>query len=193
MRRLAAMKKQQLEPGTFLYPLPAVMVSCQGVEGKANIVTIAWTGVMASKPPMVGIGVRRSRYSYQLIKDTGEFVINIPNRALLSALDLCGTVSGRDVDKFAETGLSPVKPASLNRAPLIAECPVNLECRVTRVLELGSHDYLVGEVVAAHFAEDWLDSGKPRPAADELIAYARGVYYGLGEELGQHGFSLRRE
>lgn len=185
------MEKHRLEPGTSLYPVPAVMVSCRDKDGNANIVAIAWTGVMASRPPTVGIGVRRSRYSHALIEDSGEFVINVPSRELVHALDYCGNVSGEDVDKFAETGLTQIEPSVLEHAPLIGECPINLECRVIKKVDLGSHDYFIGEVVAVHASDAWVKNGGLHPVAGDMVAYARGVYYGLGEQLGVQGFSVR--
>jgi len=185
------MKKHRLEPGTSLYPVPAVMVSCQDRDGNTSIIAIAWTGVMASRPPTVGIGVRRSRYSHALIEDTGEFVINIPTRELVRQLDYCGNVSGKDVNKFAETGLTRIEPSVLEYAPLVGECPLNLECRVIETLDLGSHDYFVGEVVAVNASDEWVEDGGLHPAAGDMVAYARGVYYGLADKLEVQGFSVR--
>ncbi len=186
------MSKKEIDAGTFLYPVPAVMVSCADRSGNANIIAIAWVGVMSSEPPVVGIGVRSSRYSYPLIIDSGEFVVNIPTPDQLSALDYCGVVSGRDCDKFAETGLTAKSAGVLQYAPVIEECPINLECRVVDRLSLGSHDCFAGEVVRAHVDEEWTDeSGVLSVIAQDLVAYAQGRYYRLGEEIGRGGFSVR--
>lgn len=179
--------------GAHLYPVPAVMVSCGDVSGQRNIITIAWTGVLASDPPAVGVGVREMRHSYDMIRDTGEFVVNLPRVDQVEALDYCGVASGRDVDKFSECGLTPAKAEMLKYAPLIKECPVNLECRVVQRLELGSHDYFVGQVVRASVIDEWVDDrGKLAVPPGELITYARGTYHRVGDALGQHGFAGNR-
>lgn len=184
------MSKITLEPATSLYPVPAVMVSCAGVFGETNIITIAWTGVVCSDPPVVSIGVRESRYSHALIADTGEFVVNIPAASQVEALDLCGVVSGSDSDKFKLTGLTPAPAAQLEQAPIIEECPINLECQVIDRLSLGSHDCFLGQIVAVRVDEGWTDGeGGMRLKPEQLITYARGAYYGLGQALGKHGFA----
>lgn len=174
------------KPGsTVLYPVPAVLVSC-GVE-KPNIITLAWVGTVCSDPPAVSIGVRRERFSHALIAETGEFVVNLPRADQVDAVDYCGQVSGRDVDKWAMCGLTPA-PASKVRVPLIAECPVALECRVTQKLTLGSHDLFVGEVLAVQLDEAALDE-KGRLDYDKArpLAYVGGYYWQLGEVLGRFG------
>ena len=143
------MSKQIWKPGNMLYPLPVVMVSVADKEGKQNIITIAWTGTICSDPPMVSISVRPERYSYHMIKETGEFVINLTTKELAFATDYCGVKSGRDVDKFAAMQLTPVRGEKV-KAPLIAESPVNLECKVTEVKHLGTHDMFMAEVVCVH-------------------------------------------
>ena len=184
------MAKITLQPATSLYPVPAVMVSCGNESGEANIITIAWTGVLCSDPPVVSIGVRESRHSHAMIADTGEFVVNIPAAAQVKALDLCGVVSGSDDDKFRLTGLTAAPAAELEYAPIIEECPINLECQVIDRLSLGSHDCFVGQIVAVRVDEGWTDGeGGIRLRPQELIAYARGAYYGLGQALGAHGFA----
>jgi len=171
-----AMKKQ-LTPQTLLYPVRVVLVSCGGLAGPKNIVTLAWAGVVNSTPPMVGIGVRPSRYSHELISQTGEFVVNIPRADQLKAVEVCGSTSGRTSDKFAATGLTAV-PAQKVKAPLIAECPVNLECRVQQVVKLPSHDLFLAEIVAVHADETVLDArGRIDPAKARPLAYCNGQYW----------------
>lgn len=169
--------KKQLTPQTLLYPAPVVLVSCGGLAGPKNIVTLAWAGVVNSTPPMVGIGVRPSRYSHELISQTGEFVVNIPRADQLKAVEVCGSTSGRTSDKFAATGLTAV-PAQKVKAPLIAECPVNLECRVQQVVKLPSHDLFLAEIVAVHADETVLDAGgRIDPAKARPLAYCNGQYW----------------
>lgn len=187
------MKKQDWKPGNMLYPVPVVMVSC-GREGeKPNIVTVAWTGTVCSDPVMVSISVRPERYSYDIIKETGEFVINLTTRELTEATDWCGVKSGRDVDKFAEMNLTAGSANHLKYAPIIAESPVNLECRVTEVQELGSHHMFLAEVVGVQISEKFLDdSGKFELNATDLVAYSHGEYFVLGEKLGKFGYSVKK-
>src|SRR3990172_8550639 len=138
------MAKVIQQPRTGLYPTPAVLVSSMDQEGRPNIIAIAWAGVACSQPPMIGIGVNKLRYSHALIRDRGEFVVNVPSASLLEAVDRCGTLSGRDVTKFEAASLTPA-PATEVKVPLIAECPVNLECKVRHQLGLGTHDLFLGE------------------------------------------------
>lgn len=179
------------KPSTYLYPVPVVLVTC-GIE-KPNIITLAWVGTVCSDPPMVGIAVRPDRHSHHLIEETGEFVVNIPGEELLEATDRCGHASGRETDKFAATGLTP-EPASEVRTPLIAECHVNMECKVRQKLELGAHDLFLGEVVAVHVDEEVLDEGGRRidygSARPFVLTFAE--YRGLGEPLGTYGCSVKR-
>jgi flavin reductase (DIM6/NTAB) family NADH-FMN oxidoreductase RutF len=170
--------------------VPVVLVSC-GHDEQANIITIAWTGILCSTPPQVGIGVRPSRHSYGLIQETGEFVVNIPSEGLLNKMDHCGLVSGRDIDKFAEHELTPA-PGSAIQTPIIAECPINIECRLTHTLPLGSHDLFVGEIVAVQLSEDVLGE-KERVDDDKLkpILFTGSEYRGLGSFLGRFGFSKK--
>lgn len=177
--------KVQKPGSTALYPVPAVMVTC-GVE-RPNIITLAWVGTLCSDPPSVGIGVRLERYSHHLIAETGEFVVNVPGAGQVDAVDYCGHVSGRDVDKWAARGLTPA-PASKVSVPLIAECPVALECRVTQRLTLGSHDLFVGEVLAVQLDESVLDErGRLDYAQAQPFAYLGGYYWQIGELLGRFG------
>ena len=153
---MAEYKKQIWKPGNMLYPLPVVMVSVADGSGKKNIITVAWTGTVCSDPPMVSISVRPERYSYQMIQETGEFVINLATKELAFATDYCGVKSGRDIDKFKELGLTAM-PASKVKAPLIGESPVSIECKVTEVKHLGTHDMFLAEVVAVQADERYMD------------------------------------
>jgi flavin reductase (DIM6/NTAB) family NADH-FMN oxidoreductase RutF len=183
------MNKIQKKPSTALAPVPVVMVSCDAPGFHPNIITIAWAGTLCSDPPLVGIGVRRERWSHAIITASGEFVVNIPNQALVRATDFCGIVSGRERDKFAETGLTPVQ-GQVVQAPLIAEAPVNLECRVTQILPLGSHDLFIGEIVAVHVAETAVNAkGVIDLGKMEAVAYGNGHYYPVGPSLATFGFS----
>jgi flavin reductase (DIM6/NTAB) family NADH-FMN oxidoreductase RutF len=175
-----------LKPGsTALFPVPAILVSC-GLE-KPNLITLAWAGTLCSDPPAVGIGVRPERYSHSLLVEAGEFVINLPSASQVSALDYCGHVSGRDVDKWAACGLTPSAPSKV-RTLLVAEFPIALECRVTHRLTLGVHDLFIGEVLAVQVDETILnDRGQVDYQRAGLLAYAGGYYYRLGELLGRHG------
>ena len=186
------MGKQIWKPGNMLYPLPAVMVSC-GREGeRPNIITVAWAGTVCSDPAMVSISVRPSRYSYEILRETGEFVINLVTRDLVYAMDYCGVRSGRDIDKFQEMKLT-AQPGSKVKAPLIAQSPVNIECRVQQVLELGTHHMFLAEVEAVDVEEAYLDAqGKLHLNDAQLAAYSHGTYFSLGEPLGTFGFSVRR-
>lgn len=150
------MAKISFKPGNMLYPLPAVMVSVADREGRTNIITVAWAGTICTNPPMVSISVRPSRYSHHMILETGGFVINLTTRALVRATDYCGVRSGRDVDKWKEAGLTPMRSDAVD-APCIAECPVNIECRVVRTEQLGSHDMFIAEVAAVHVDDRYMD------------------------------------
>ncbi len=186
------MSKQLWKPGNMLYPLPVVMVSVADKEGKNNIITIAWAGTICSNPPMVSISVRPERYSYDIIKETEEFVINLTTKDLTYATDYCGVKSGRDVDKFKEMGLTAL-PGKEVKAPLIAESPVNIECKVTQVIPLGSHDMFLAEVVAVHVDEKYMDeNGKFHLDKAEPIAYSHGAYLATGELLGTFGYSVKK-
>ncbi len=187
------MGKMTWKPGNMLYPLPVVMVSCCDKNGKPNIITIAWAGTICSDPAMVSISVRKERHSYEMIKETGEFVINLTTEELVRATDYCGVRSGRDVDKFTECGLTPI-PANKVSAPLIAESPINLECVVREVKELGSHDMFIAEVVSVSADEKYMDaSGRFDLAKADPIVYSHGTYFGLGEKLGTFGYSVKKK
>ncbi len=188
------MEKVSWKPGTMIYPLPAVMVSCGTVEEGYNIVTVAWTGIINTNPAMCYISLRKSRYSHGVIKKNGDFVINLTTRALAFATDWCGVKSGKDFDKFKEMKLHPAT-ADKVKAPLIAESPVNLECVVTEIKELGSHDMFLAEIVAVHGDRKYLnkETGAFDLSKAHPIAYAHGKYYELGEHLGKFGFSVQKK
>lgn len=176
----------------MLYPVPAVMVSCARPSERPNIITVAWTGTVCSNPAMVSISVRPQRYSYNIIRETGEFVINLTTEKLVRATDYCGVRSGRDVDKFREMNLTAGK-ADKVAAPLIEESPVNIECRVKDVMELGTHHMFLAEVVAVDIDDRYLDaSGKFNLNKAGLIVYSHGEYLGLGEKLGSFGYSVKK-
>lgn len=188
------MAKQFWKPGNMVYPLPAVMVSCQDEKGFANIITIAWTGTICTNPAMLYISVRPERYSYSIIKSTGEFVINLTTKELIKAVDYCGVRSGRDVDKFKEMNLTAKKANQLNYAPIIEEAPVNIECKVKEIMPLGSHHMFIAEVVGVNIEDTYLnENGKFELNHSNLIIYSHGEYYGLGELLGSFGYSVRKK
>ncbi len=188
------MGKQVWKPGNMLYPLPAVMVSVGDKDGETNIITVAWTGTVCSDPAMLYVSVRPERYSHHMIMETGEFVVNLTTEDLVKATDYCGVRSGKDVDKWKETGLTQEKADKLSYAPIIKECPVNLECKVTEVKKLGSHDMFLAEVVAVQIDEKYMDEkGKFCLNETGLMAYSHGEYIGLGEKLGTFGYSVRRK
>lgn len=186
-------KKEVWKPGNMLYPLPVVMVSLADTKGNPNIITIAWAGTVCTNPPMVSISVRPERYSHSILKETGEFVINLTTKDLAFATDYCGVKSGRDVDKFKEMKLTPM-PATKVKAPLIGESPVNLECRITEIKELGSHDLFLAEVVAVHADERFMDENhKFCLEKAEPIVYSHGDYLLCGEKIGNFGYSVRKK
>ena len=182
--------KELWKPGNMLYPIPAVMVSCQREGEKPNIITVAWAGNVCSSPAMLSISVRKERYSYDILKETGEFVVNLTNRKLAYATDWCGVRSGKDYDKFKEMHLTPLESRFVS-APGIAESPVNIECKVRNVLELGSHDMFVAEVMGVTVGGKLLDNkGKFDLRAADLISYSHGEYFTLGEKIGKFGYSV---
>ena len=186
-------KKQSWKPGNVLWPVPVVLVSCGGTrDWKPNLITIAWAGSVCSDPPMLSISVRPERYSHAIIQATREFVVNIPSPRQAKVVDWCGTVSGRNVDKFADTGLTPAKALKV-RCPIITECLLNIECRVQKFLKLGSHTMFVAEVVAVQVSSTLLDTkGRLRLEKGGLLAFAHGQYFELGRCLGHFGFSVRK-
>lgn len=186
------MGKEIWKPGNMLYPLPVVMVSVADKNGHNNIITIAWAGTVCTNPPMVSISVRPERYSYNIIKETGEFVINLTTKELAFATDYCGVKSGRDVDKFKEMNLVPVKGSIVN-APLIKQSPVNLECKVTEIIPLGSHHMFLAEVVATHADEKYMDENRKfNLDKAEPIVYSHGTYFECGKAIGKFGFSVQK-
>ena len=186
------MAKQTWKPGNMIYPIPAVMVSVTDGKGQDDIITVAWTGTICTNPPMAYISVRPERFSYHMIKETGEFVINLTTKELAFATDYCGVKSGRDVDKFKEMGLTPIS-ASEVKAPMIKESPVNIECRVRQILPLGSHDMFLADVVAVHADEKYMDEKhKFHLEQAEPIIYSHGSYFGCGELLGTFGYSVKK-
>jgi len=182
--------KQEWKPGNMLYPLPAVMVSCQRPGEKANIITLAWVGTICSDPAMVSISIRPERHSYGIIEETKEFVINLTTQDLAFATDYCGVKSGRDVDKFKEMNLTPTSSFKVS-CPSIGESPVNIECKVKEIIKLGSHDMFIAEVAAVGISENYMDeNGKFDLNGTGLMAYSHGEYYTLGEKLGKFGYSV---
>lgn len=187
------MGKRQFKPGNLLYPVPAVLVSAADKDGNSNLITVAWAGTICSDPPMLSISVRPERYSYHMIRETGEFVVNLTTEDLVRAVDFCGVKSGRDTDKWKETGLTPEK-ASVVNVPLVRQSPVNLECRVLRVDELGSHHMFIAQVVAVDVDEKYMDEKDQfHLSAAKPLAYSHGRYYGLGECLGFFGYSVQKK
>ena len=186
------MSKQHWKAGNMVYPVPAVMVSCQAPGQKPNIITVAWCGTICTSPAMLYISVRPERYSYDIIKSTGEFVVNLVTKDLTYATDYCGVKSGRDVDKFAEMNLTPLKSQFVS-APGIDESPVNIECKVRQILPLGSHDMFLADVVAVHADEKYMDEKhKFHLEQAEPIIYSHGSYFGCGELLGTFGYSVKK-
>jgi flavin reductase (DIM6/NTAB) family NADH-FMN oxidoreductase RutF len=188
------MSKLIWKPGTMIYPVPAVMVTCGSEPSEYNIFTVAWTGTICTDPAMCYISVRPMRHSYDIIRKNGEFVINLTTRALAFATDWCGVKSGRDYDKFKEMGLTSV-PASKVRAPLLKESPVNIECVVKEIKELGTHHMFISEVVAIDADEDYIDrkSGKFSLSDANPISYLHGKYYETGKLIGKFGFSVEKK
>ena len=184
--------KQEFKGSEMLSPVPAVMVSL-GEGEEANIITIAWTGIINSRPPMTYVSIRKERHSHDILMKTGEFVINLTTESILKATDWCGVKSGRDFDKWKEMKLTK-EPASVVKCPMIAESPVNLECRVTEVKELGSHDMFMAEIVKVHVDESIIDNdGHVDVVGAGLIAYIHGHYYGIRRKpLGRFGFSVMK-
>lgn len=186
------MAKQQWKPGNMLYPLPAVMVSVRDKSGRDNIITVAWAGTVCTNPPMVSISVRPERYSYHMLEESGEFVINLTTEKLCYATDYCGVCSGRDVDKFTEMKLTKVE-ADLVNAPMVGESPVNLECKVEKIERLGSHHMFIARVLAVHAEEAYMDeNGRFDLNKAQPMVYSHGEYYGVGKKLGSFGYSVKK-
>ena len=186
------MAKQTWKPGTLVSPVPPMLVSC-GTMDAPNIITTAWCGNVNSVPPKTYVSIRPERYSYGLIKESGEFVLNLPTERLLKAADWCGVRSGRDHQKFTEMGLTP-EACSQVSAPQIAECPITLECRVCQIIPMGSHDMFLADIVAVNVDDSLLDAGGAlHMERADLVAYAHGQYFALGKSLGHFGFSVKKK
>ena len=186
------MAKMKWKGGALIAPLPPVMVSCGDME-KSNIMTVAWTGIINTIPPKTYISVRPSRYSYNIIKESGEFVINLTPAKIIKAADYCGIYTGAKVDKFAKCNLTREEATEVS-APLIAECPLSLECKVTDVIPLGSHDMFMADIVAVDVDESLIDKeGKLHLEKAGLAAYAHGEYFELGKRIGKFGFSTAKK
>lgn len=187
------MSKQNWKPGNMLYPAPSVMVSCKLGDDRPNIITIAWAGTVCSEPPMVSISVRPERYSYDIIKQSGEFVINLVTKDLVRACDYCGVRSGKDHDKFKENHLTEYYSDFIS-APAISESPVNIYCKIDEVISLGSHDMFIAKVVGITVDEKYMDEkGKFDLAATDLVSYIHGEYFDEGEKLGKFGYSVQKK
>ena len=186
--------KQSWKPGTMIYPLPAVLISCGESEQEYNLFTVAWTGTVCTNPPMCYISVRPERHSYEIIKRTGEFVINLTTTSLARATDWCGVRSGRDYDKFAEMGLT-AEAAAVVKAPIVAESPVSIECRVKQIVQLGSHDMFIADVVNVLVDEEYInpETGKLELERADMITYSHGEYFRLGKAIGHFGWSVRKK
>ena len=187
------MTKVNFKPGNMLYPLPAVLVSCGSMQdGKINLITVAWTGTVCTNPPKLYISVRPERHSYDMIRNSGEFVVNLTTRSMTRATDYCGVKSGRDVDKWKECRLTPIAADTVS-CPMVEQAPVNIECKVDQVLELGSHHMFIADVTAVHVDEDLLDEkGTFHLEKAGHMAYSHGRYFELGKELGSFGYSIRK-
>lgn len=186
------MAKQQWKAGNMVYPLPAVMVSVTDGNGNDNIITVAWVGTVCTNPAMVSISVRPERHSYDMIRTTGEFVINLTTEKLAYATDYCGVRSGKDIDKFKEMKLTK-EQASFVKAPMIGESPVNIECKVKSVEELGSHHMFLAEVLTVHADEAYMDeTGKFDLNSANPLIYSHGEYYSIGNKLGKFGYSVKK-
>ena len=190
-------KHREFPPTTCLMPLPVALVSCRGTSGKDNIITVAWTGIVCSDPPMLSISVRPSRFSHELLEENGDFVVNLPSAGTMWHADACGTTSGRETDKFADAGWTPIKASKVNAA-LIKECPVALECRTRETLRLGTHDMYVAEILAVHAHEELLDAnGHLKTDAMAPLAFCpnvkgAGQYWSLKEVIGHYGVSQEK-
>jgi flavin reductase (DIM6/NTAB) family NADH-FMN oxidoreductase RutF len=188
------MGKLNWKPGNMIYPLPAGLISCGDINGKMNLLTVSWLGTLCTDPPICYISVRPGRYSYDMIKQTGEFVINLTTTEISKATDWCGVKSGRDFDKFKESGLTPA-PAMIVKCPIVAESPISIECKVTEIKALGSHDMFIADVVNIIADDRYIDpeTAAFNLAASGIIAYSHGNYYSLGKHIGKFGWSIMKE
>lgn len=186
------MGKQHWKAGNMLNPVPAVMVSVSDGNGKNNIITVAWAGTICTNPPMLSISVRPERYSYEMIKSTKEFVVNLTTKDLVRACDYCGVTSGRDVDKFEKMKLTPIKLPNVS-VPGIKESPVNIECRVKKIEELGNHTMFIADVVGVTVDDEYMDEkGKFNINNTGLVMCSHGEYFVMGEKLGKFGYSIKK-
>ena len=186
------MAKEKWKAGNMIYPLPAVLVTCRSKSGEDNVFTVAWTGTVCTNPPMAYISVRPSRYSYNMIKETGEFVINLTTEEMAKATDYCGVTSGRDVDKFQRCGLHKEEADEVN-VPILVESPVNIECRVREAHEYGSHTMFVADVICVHADEKYMnESGRFELEKSNPLAYSHGTYFGLTSPKGTFGYSVKK-
>lgn len=185
--------KQSWKPGNVLAPVPAVLVSCGGTKKwEPNLITIAWAGSICSDPPMLSISIRPERHSYDIISSTREFVVNVTTEKQVKDVDWCGMVSGRDVNKFERTRLTPAEALKVD-CPIVLECPINIECRVQKFIKLGTHNMFLGEVIAVQVSSELLDSkGKFRLDKSNLLAFGLGEYFKMGPRVGKFGFSVRK-
>lgn len=186
------MSKQTWKPGNMLYPLPAVLVSCCDNEGNDNLITVAWTGTICSDPAMLYISVRKERHSHKMLMETKEFVVNLTTEDLAFATDFCGVRSGRDMDKWKEMKLTR-EASNVVKAPRIKESPVNIECKVKQVMELGTHDMFIAEVVSVSADEKYMTDGRFDLAKARPIVYSHGEYYSLGKKIGKFGYSVKKK
>lgn len=188
-----SMEREFWRAGNMLYPVPVVMVSCSDLSGNDNIITVAWTGTVCSDPAMVYISVRKQRHSYKMIKEVGEFVINICSTDIVKQTDKAGVVSGLKVDKFKDLGIHKGKSKYVN-VPFIKEAPISIECKVTQIIELGTHDMFLANVLAVNVDKKYIDkNGKFDLAKAKPIVYSHGEYYNLGELLGKFGYSVKKK
>jgi flavin reductase (DIM6/NTAB) family NADH-FMN oxidoreductase RutF len=187
------MAKQNWKPGNMVYPLPAALISCGDLEGVKNLLTISWLGTICSDPPMCYISVRPERFSHELIRQSGEFVINLTTTEMARVTDWCGVKSGRNFDKFKECGLTPLR-ATVVKCPVVAESPISIECRVREIKPLGSHDMFIADVVNIIADDRYIDAetGAFSLAASGIMAYSHGTYYSLGKRIGKFGWSVMK-
>lgn len=180
------------KPGTLLYPVPVVLVGCGDIDNVKNLITIAWAGTVCSDPVMVSIAVRPERYSYQLLKDSGEFTVNLPNSLMTRAVDLCGVKSGKQIDKFKLTGLTPERAQTV-KAPLVKEAPLAMECKIDQIIPLGSHDLFLAKVTGVQVEESLLDQKEALDLSKaDLLSYVHGRYWTLKEPVANFGFSVKK-
>ena len=186
--------RQDWKPGTLIYPLPAILVSCGSRPEDYNLLTASWVGTICSQPPMCYVSIRPERHSYALVKESGEFGLNLTTVGMARQTDWCGVRSGKDYDKFAETGLT-VEPAKLIKAPLVAESPVSIECKVRQIIPLGSHDMFMADVVNVRADQQYIDpeTGSFDMEKANLLAYSHGEYFSLGDFLGYFGWSVKKD